>query len=810
MINLFWMPSVLNLIRFACVALTLLLVTAMGSFAQQNGLSEVDYTRWDSVAARAQTAIDADAADNETFEILNERIKDFRTRFDAARNANTSRIATLRQEIAALGPAPEAGDTEPDDIAASRANLNAQLAELEAPTRRAEAAFLRADGLVDEISDILRKRETARLLERGAIPVNPVYWPGAVQDLTNALAGVVTQARKDLGDTLTSQEFRDQAPIVVLLFVLGLTLLMRGRRWATRLGDRLELSGARSAEVLGFVVSLLRILLPLAGLFLLVSSIEVGPRWGTVMSDLLERVFVWVLAILGLRWLAERLFSRNDQEAILPLPPQRRSEARFYVLIMSLLLVLDDFVLMLLDHFDFSQTSEAVVFLPLVVAMGLILFRFGQLMRSAAMRAEEEEGDTTEEGAQRIGAGLTSTIRLLGLAVMIAAVAAPLMVAMGYTNAGTQFLFPTLQSLAILGLVLVLQRFFADVYGWISGQGIQARDSLVAILIGFFLLVLSAPFLALTWGTREAELRELWVGFLRGFQLGDATISPTDFLTFAVVFAMIYVLTRLLQGALKNSVLPKTKIDIGGQNAIVSGLGYVGIFLAALMAITAAGIDLSSLAIVAGALSVGIGFGLQNIVSNFVSGIILLIERPISEGDWIEVGGQMGYVRDISVRSTRIETFDRSDVIVPNADLVSGTVTNFTRGNTVGRVIVPVGVAYGTDTRMVERILKDVAESHPMVVLNPPPSVVFQGFGASSLDFEIRAILRDVNWMLSVKSEMNHQIAERFVAEGIEIPFPQQDVWLRNPQDLRKSPEPPESDASDTPPEEVQSQGDTP
>ena len=199
--------------------------------------------------------------------------------------------------------------------------------------------------------------------------------------------------------------------------------------------------------------------------------------------------------------------------------------------------------------------------------------------------------------------------------------------------------------------------------------------------------------------------------------------------------------------------------------------------------LSAAGFDFGNVAIIAGALSVGIGFGLQNIVNNFVSGLILLFERPIRKGDWIEVGGTEGVVKDIQIRSTVIQTFDRSDVIVPNSELISGQVTNWVLSSQSGRAVIPVGVAYGTDTEKVRTILMAIAEENTDVVKAgsmPKPIVLFRAFGDSSLDFELRVFLHNVDNRLSIISDINFAIDKAFREEDIEIPFPQRDLHVKS------------------------------
>jgi len=270
---------------------------------------------------------------------------------------------------------------------------------------------------------------------------------------------------------------------------------------------------------------------------------------------------------------------------------------------------------------------------------------------------------------------------------------------------------------------------------------------------------------------------------VNGFEIGNFRIVPGKILWAVFVFGAIIILSSWIRSQLENNWLRMTTMAQGARDALVTILGYVMFLIAAMAGLSAAGFDFGNIAIVAGALSVGIGFGLQNIVNNFVSGLILLFERPVRKGDWIEVGGTEGYVKDIHIRSTIIQTFDRSDVIVPNSELISNQVTNWVLSSKSGRAIIPVGVAYGTDTEKVRDILLAIAEENEDVVKTgfmPKPVVLFREFGDSSLNFELRVFLHNVDSRLSVVSDINFAIDKAFKDAGIEIPFPQRDLHVKS------------------------------
>ncbi len=750
--------------------------TLIAMFMASAGFAQSDNTEmvnaWIATATRAEEVLDTNLASTSALEALRAELVEQRSEALGLEVISQSNIVPLRTELDVLGPPPEDGIEEATEIAARRAVLEAEIVRETVPLLLAQAAYRRADGLIRDINAVIRTRFSDTLVELGPTPLDPTLWPEAFNDVSHYTTRLIGEVSDTFAQEASRTSLAKKAPLALLFAGLGLWMLLGVRRGFADLVKRGLAAGGDVTTWQSSLADLARLLVPSVGAVAVIFAIrssELAGVWGLAIVDVLPQIAV---ALIAAPWLGHSVFGslqKGEGDTV------ARSGYRMSVLL-GILYAASVLLSAVSVQGEFSTGTQAVLNFPLVIIAAFVFFRLSKILKNG-WHADLNSNDETEKSEFIFSAILS---RLL----LIFAIVAPILAAIGYFAAARFVVFPTIVTLGLLATLLVLFnliRTFLDY--WIEGEGHELRRDqtrLIPVFVGFLLALGALPLLALIWGARTSDLLEIWGWLSDGVTIGESRFSLTDLLVFILVFGIGYTITRLLQKTIRNTVLPRTKMDIGGKSAVLTGVGYAGVTIAALAAISATGLDLSSLAIVAGALSVGIGFGLQAVVSNFVSGIILLVERPIKEGDWIIAGGHEGIVRKISVRATLVDTFDRCAVVIPNSDLIAGSVLNWTSPDLSGRVKVPIGVAYGTDPEKVKEILLSIAADHPVALKYPAPSVIFKNFGASSLDFEMRVFIRDVNKILSVHSDINFEIAHRFAKEGIEIPFDQHDVTLKN------------------------------
>ncbi len=788
--------------RLLRLLLSLVLLTVLaggGAFAAsdaaQTPAPQDQINSWNATLNSVANTLKREGLDNQALTTLRDRTQAVADDAAALVRSLAPQIAAVQQQIDKLGPATtDQTAPEPAAVTEARKKQQAALDGLNAISKQAEVARLRAVDLVNTISDRLSAHFITTLLAHDSSLLSPVLWKAVAQETPDSLAGtgrivgawiLSIGGRSDQGAILVAA-LAILALIAAFIFLRHLTIRLATRTDETVPSDRRRIMAATWIVVISTLAPIGVLLIArtlLNALDFLPPGIDTGLRgviFAATIVSLLHGLARGLLAPSRSDW---RIVAVDDERA-----------GRLYSLIslvaafMAIPPIISAMAAMTAAAPDFSNAIKTLAYL---IVAGLIV-PFG---RVAAHQPEAEEaGPAVVEPNQ-------PRSRILWQWALIAAIIAAI-VAIVAGLAGYLFLaqFLTRQIVwvgIVAAIVLLFSRFIDEaIMSFASGRsragrwlaqdlGFRSRTMLQGGVVAsgvlrLLLLMIAAFSVAAPWGIDSTSLASSLRGVLFGIQIGSITLTFSSILAALIIFLVGLLFTRSVQAWLDRRLLPTTNLNAGLRNSIRTMFGYVGIILAAALAATYAGLNLSSVAIVAGALSVGIGFGLQSIVNNFVSGLILLAERPIRTGDWIAVGGNEGTVKRISVRATEIETFDRASVIIPNSDLISGVVKNMYLRDNSGRVTITVGVSYSADPEKVRDILLDCAQEHELVLKSPEPQVYFMDFGASSLDFELRCFLADISNTLTARSDLRFAILKHLREAGIEIPFPQRDLNLRD------------------------------
>lgn len=380
------------------------------------------------------------------------------------------------------------------------------------------------------------------------------------------------------------------------------------------------------------------------------------------------------------------------------------------------------------------------------------------------------------------------TLRFFAIQLLVAAACAyPLAIFLGFStlaNAVLVNLFQTITVCFLLGVLhFVVRRvtcFLVSVLFDKPQKAIADSMSLYwfMVVIDVLLLCFALVVLLLVWGVYPQSVYDfIDVVLFKGVKVGQTSFSVLFILKAVVVYCIVYYLAKLIILLIKKRVLPFTRLDNGTKEALLTILGYIGVLFAVVMALYSLGINSTSLAFVISAFTLGISFGLKEIFNNFVSGIILLIERPIKVGDWVDVGSESGEVKQIRLRATMIETFDKKTLLVPNSQFITSTVSNDLY-NPISRSIIVIECSYDDNPEFVRDLLLEVATSQDGVLSTPAPSAVFTGFNESGLEFKLRFFCA-TDSKLGITSRMRFAILDAFRANNIEIPYPKQDLYIK-------------------------------
>lgn len=494
--------------------------------------------------------------------------------------------------------------------------------------------------------------------------------------------------------------------------------------------------------------------------------------WYSLFMTLIRAAARVVLAPWNGRW---RLFNISDE----------RAERVFSGVTLSIILLgTIECLRTIAQYFEVSEQLKLLIEVAVdaVKAFTIILMTvqvFGEIKAKDedVAAADEVDGASGEEEE-----GLSFSFKVIMFVSLFAIITFGVSI-FGYPGLAT-FIFNRFFFSILLGGAFVMVRMFISdllrrsIVFWIKTFKMRRRllskvDFLMSLMITPVLVMFLIYSLLRLWGVPSNFMLNGIKRLVFGFKVGGIQISLVAIFTGFLVFFISLTLVRVLKRRMASNLLTRINMDEGIKHSLVSGFGFTGFIISAILGMVAMGVDLSNLAFIAGALSVGIGFGLQDVIKNFVSGIIILFERPFKVGDWVILGGEEGKIKQINIRSTELETWTRRSVIIPNATLISSSLVNLTHGNNWQRQTVSVGVSYDSDAEQVTRILLDCAKSCKKVAKVPAPYVIFKEFGSSSLDFELRFYVSNIWDGWSAGSDVRYEILSRFRDENINIAYPQ-------------------------------------